>query len=168
MDFTVKGAKIEYMVHCIWLTLQVHLSMDEFVRDGLKYNSAISAAFVWFLTKRTGSNVGLGFSGLISKLEEWVKSVEGAIKEAVKKAKMRPPHVRPMQARPQTWSRLGSQICTPTTPGSRNDYLLQLGCAGGEQVPRRSNSFHRSFGASRHRHCLLRLWGGGLAALFHC
>ena len=86
MDFTVKGAKVEYMVRCIWLTLQVHVSMDKFVRDGLKYNSAILAAFVRFLTKRTGSNVGSGFSGLISKLEEWVKSAEGAVKEAVKKA----------------------------------------------------------------------------------
>jgi hypothetical protein len=51
MDFTVKGSKVEYMVRCIWLTLQVYVSMDEFVRDGLKYNSAISAAFVRFLTK---------------------------------------------------------------------------------------------------------------------
>ena len=51
MDFTVKGSKVEYMVHCIWLTLQVHVSMDELVRDGLKYNSVILAAFVRFLTK---------------------------------------------------------------------------------------------------------------------
>ncbi len=25
MDFTVKGAKVKYMVCCIWLTLQVHV-----------------------------------------------------------------------------------------------------------------------------------------------
>ena len=86
MDFMVMGAKVEYMVRCIWMTLQVHVSIDEFVRDGLKYNLAISAAFVRFLTKRTGSNVGLGVSGLISKLEERVKSAEGAVKEGVKKA----------------------------------------------------------------------------------
>ncbi len=86
MDFTVKGAKFKYMVRCIWLTLQEHVSMDEFVCDGLKYNSAILAAFVCFLTKRTGSNVGLGFSGLLSKLEERVKLAEGAVKEAGKKA----------------------------------------------------------------------------------
>ena len=85
-SWRVKGAKVEYMVRCIWLTLQVHLSMDKFVRDGLKYNSAILAVFVRFLTKQTGSNVGLGFSGLISKLEERVKLAEGAVKEAVKKA----------------------------------------------------------------------------------
>jgi hypothetical protein len=46
----------------------------------------------------------------------------------------------PWQARLQTWSRLVSQSCTPTTPCSRNDYLVQLDCAGGEQVPRRSHS----------------------------
>jgi hypothetical protein len=35
MDFTVKGSRVEYVVRCIWLTLQVHVIMDEFVRDGL-------------------------------------------------------------------------------------------------------------------------------------
>ena len=38
------------------------------------------------MTKQTGSNVGSGFSGLLSKLEVRVKSAEGAVKEAVKMA----------------------------------------------------------------------------------
>jgi hypothetical protein len=46
MEFTVKGTRVEYMVWCIWLTLQVQ-AMDDFTRDGMKYNPAISAAFVW-------------------------------------------------------------------------------------------------------------------------
>ena len=50
MDSTVKGAGMEYMVHCIWISLQVHTLMDEFVKDRMKYNPAILAAFVWFLT----------------------------------------------------------------------------------------------------------------------
>jgi hypothetical protein len=35
-DFTVQGAGVQYMVRCIWLTLQVHVEMDEFVKNGLK------------------------------------------------------------------------------------------------------------------------------------
>jgi hypothetical protein len=45
MDFVVKGSRVEYMVWCIWILLQVHMAMDDFVKDGLKYNLAISAAF---------------------------------------------------------------------------------------------------------------------------
>jgi hypothetical protein len=63
MDFTVKGAGVEYMACCIWLTLQVYALMDEFVKDGLKYNPVISATYVRFLTKQTGSNVGAGIGG---------------------------------------------------------------------------------------------------------
>ena len=54
MEFTLKGKRVEYMVRCIWLTLQAHAVMDGFVKRGLKYNSAISAAFICFLTKQTG------------------------------------------------------------------------------------------------------------------
>ncbi len=87
MDFTVKGLRVEYMVRCIWLTLKVHVQMDEFVHDGLKYNSAISAGFVQFLLSQTRSKGGTGFDGQLTKLEERLKSVESAIKEAVKEAK---------------------------------------------------------------------------------
>ena len=46
MDFVVKGSRLEYMVRCIWISLQVHMAMDDFVKDGLKYNLAISMAFI--------------------------------------------------------------------------------------------------------------------------
>jgi hypothetical protein len=48
MEFTLKGKRVEYIVRCIWLTLQAHSVMDDFVKRGLKYNSAISAAFIQF------------------------------------------------------------------------------------------------------------------------
>jgi hypothetical protein len=53
MEFTLKGKHVEYMVCCIWLTLQAHAVMDDFVKRELKYDSAISAAFICFLTKQT-------------------------------------------------------------------------------------------------------------------
>jgi hypothetical protein len=46
IDFVVKGSRLEYMVRCIWISLQVHMAMDDFVKDGLKHNLAISAAFI--------------------------------------------------------------------------------------------------------------------------
>ncbi len=46
MDFVVKGSRLDYMVRCIWILLQVHMAMDGFVKDGLKYNLAISMAFI--------------------------------------------------------------------------------------------------------------------------
>jgi hypothetical protein len=87
MDFTVKDSRVKYMVRCIWLILKVHVQMDEFVCDGLKYNLAVLAAFVQFLTSQTRSNGDAGFDGQLAKLEERLKSAENAIKEAVKEAK---------------------------------------------------------------------------------
>ena len=51
MDFVVKGTQVEYMVWCIWLTLQVHMAMDDFVKDVMKYNVTILPAFICFLMK---------------------------------------------------------------------------------------------------------------------
>jgi hypothetical protein len=87
MDFTVKGSRVEYMVRCIWLTLQGHVIMDEFVCNGLKYNLVISAVFVRFLTRQIGSNVGAGLGGQLTKMEERLKSAENTAKEAIKEAK---------------------------------------------------------------------------------
>jgi hypothetical protein len=39
MDFTVHGLRVEYMVRCIWLSMEVHMVMDEFDANGMKYNS---------------------------------------------------------------------------------------------------------------------------------
>ena len=81
MEFTLKGERVEYMVRCIWLTLQAHAVMDGFVKRGLKYNSAISisAAFIRFLTKQTGQNVSTGIGSQIKVL---TKVLEKAIKMA--------------------------------------------------------------------------------------
>jgi hypothetical protein len=41
MDFVVKGRQVEYMVWCIQLTLQVHMVMDDFVKERMRYNLTI-------------------------------------------------------------------------------------------------------------------------------
>jgi hypothetical protein len=83
MDFIVKSAHVECMVWCIWHSTQVQMVMDEFIKDGMKYNPPIS----WFLTKQTGSNAGAGLGSKLSKLEDRLKLAESTSKEAIKEAK---------------------------------------------------------------------------------
>jgi uncharacterized membrane protein YwzB len=84
MEFIVKGTKVDYMACCIlWLTMQIHMAMDNFVWNGMKYNTAISSAFIRFLTKQTGSNVSAGVGNLLSKLEEKVWSAKKNAKDAI-------------------------------------------------------------------------------------
>jgi hypothetical protein len=87
MVFTLKGKRVEYMVRCIWLTLQAHAVMDGFVKRGLKYNSAISAAFIRFLTKQTGQNVSTGIGSQIKVLTEALEKAVKMAKEAADAAK---------------------------------------------------------------------------------
>ncbi len=47
------------MTRCIWITLQVHRVMQEFIQGGLQSNSTIATAFMRFLVKtRLGTRPG--------------------------------------------------------------------------------------------------------------
>ncbi len=76
MEFIVEVTRVDYMACCIWLTMQAHMAMDDFVCDGMKNNATISSVFIHFLTKQTGSNVGAGVGNLLSKLEEKLRSTK--------------------------------------------------------------------------------------------
>jgi hypothetical protein len=69
------------MVRCIWLTLQVHMAMDDFVKDGIKYNLAILATFICFLTKQMGRNVSVGMGPQFQKITDKIVALEGALRE---------------------------------------------------------------------------------------
>jgi len=84
MDFTVHGSRVEYMERCIWLWMQVHMLLDEFTANGMKYNSTILAAFMRFLTKVTGGNAAAGVAGTVAALENKLKNLDNAIKEVKK------------------------------------------------------------------------------------
>ena len=87
MDFTVQGrTRVEYMVRCIWLSMQVHMVMDEFTANGMKYNSTILAAFMRFLTKVTGGNAAAGMGGTVASLDSKIKTLDHTIKEVKKEA----------------------------------------------------------------------------------
>ena len=58
LEFSVTVDSLEYMVQCIWLTLEIHGVMEEMIKHGLGANAAINAAFVRFLTKQVAVNTG--------------------------------------------------------------------------------------------------------------
>ena len=35
MDFSVNRSRVEYMVRCIWISMQVHMIIDEFTQNGI-------------------------------------------------------------------------------------------------------------------------------------
>jgi len=75
------------MVRCIWVTLQVHRVMQEFVQGGLKSHPAIGSAFIRFLTKQTGNNVASGVGVQLGKLTTAVDRIESLAKTADTAAK---------------------------------------------------------------------------------
>ncbi len=68
------------------MSLQVHMIMDNFTANGMKYNSTISAAFMRFLTKVTGGNAAAGMAGTVASLDSKIKNLDNAIKEVKKDA----------------------------------------------------------------------------------
>ena len=87
MEFTGQVNKVDYMVRCIWVTLQVHRVMQEFVQGGLKSHPAIGSAFIRFLTKQTGNNVASGVGIQLGKLSTAVDRIESLAKTADTAAK---------------------------------------------------------------------------------
>jgi hypothetical protein len=70
MSYTGEGGdKVPHMVRCLWITLNTHMKMEAFFKNGLKFDPIISASFIRFLTKQTGSNVAAGVGGKLKALE---------------------------------------------------------------------------------------------------
>jgi hypothetical protein len=86
MDFLVNGSRVEYLARCIWITMQVHMVMDEFKQNRLKYNSSISAAFMQFLMKITGGNEAAGVARSVAALKNKLKNLNNTLKEVKKEA----------------------------------------------------------------------------------
>jgi hypothetical protein len=88
MEFVVnKANKVDYMTRCFWITCQVHQVMQEFVQGGLKYNFAISTAYVQFLTKTMGGNVASGIGGQLKTLTNMIDMLKSLVATAAKEAK---------------------------------------------------------------------------------
>ena len=78
------------MVHCLWITLNTHMKMEAFIKSGIKFDPLISASFIRFLTKQTGSNVAADVGGKLKALEvkmtKQIKEAETAAAVPGKKA----------------------------------------------------------------------------------
>ena len=86
MDFMVNGPRVEYMVRCIWISMQVHMVMEKFTATGMKYNPFLSAAFMRFLPKVTGGNAAAGVAGSMASLDSKLKNLKNSLKELKKEA----------------------------------------------------------------------------------
>jgi hypothetical protein len=82
----VNGLRVEYMVRCIWISMQVHMVMEKFTANGMKYNPSLSAAFMCFLTKVMGGNAAAGVVGSVASLDSKLKNLKNSFKELKKEA----------------------------------------------------------------------------------
>jgi hypothetical protein len=79
MEFVASRAnKADYMTRCIWITLQVHRVMQEFVQGGLQSNSTIATAFMRFLVKTSAGNAAGGGGGQLKTLTDKVEKLQTA------------------------------------------------------------------------------------------
>jgi hypothetical protein len=79
MEFVASRAiKVDLMTRCIWITLQVHRVMQEFVQGGLQSNSTIATAFMRFLVKTSAGNAAGGGGGQLKTLTDKVEKLQTA------------------------------------------------------------------------------------------
>ena len=69
-EYSTDVDEVSYLVDSLWITLKTHMVMAAFVENGLKYNTTISASFIRFLTRQTGSNVSAGVGGLLKNYQK--------------------------------------------------------------------------------------------------
>ena len=83
MEFVASRAnKVDYMTRCIWITLQVHRVMQEFVQGGLQSISTIVTAFMRFLVKTSAGNAAGGGGGQLKTLTDKVEKLQMAVATA--------------------------------------------------------------------------------------
>ena len=87
LEFSLVCDPLDYMVRCIWLTIEIHGVMEEMIKHGISLNSAINAAFVWFLTKQVavtaGTSVSKADGKAESKAESWRQKVSADTAKAL-------------------------------------------------------------------------------------
>ena len=71
LEFSMTIDPRNYMVRCIWLTIEIHGVMEEMIKHGLSSNGAINAAFVRFLTKQVAVTAVSAAGKPDSKAESW-------------------------------------------------------------------------------------------------
>mmetsp|Transcript_24640 Transcript_24640/g.52533 ORF Transcript_24640/g.52533 Transcript_24640/m.52533 type:complete len:178 (-) Transcript_24640:1189-1722(-) len=70
LPFTSASNMVDHTARVIWVLLKSHVTIAEFMANGSKHHPAISAAFIRFLTRQTGS------SSMTSKFDALKQLVE--------------------------------------------------------------------------------------------
>jgi hypothetical protein len=83
LEFSLGCDPLEYMVQCIWLTIEIHGVMEDMIKHGISSNSAINAAFVRFLTKQVAVTAGASTGKAEGKIETWRQKLTDDTAKAV-------------------------------------------------------------------------------------
>jgi hypothetical protein len=83
LEFSLVCDPLEYMVRCIWLTIEIHGVMEEMIKHGISANSAINAAFVRFLTKQVAVTAGASGSKTDKADSTWKQKMTADASKAV-------------------------------------------------------------------------------------
>ena len=73
--FSATRDKRLYFAKAVWVTMQCHMVMDEFLSLGFGTHVLISSMFTRFLAEQTGSNFASGVSKKLEDLEKEIASV---------------------------------------------------------------------------------------------
>lgn len=87
LDFEKGMDMATYTSRIIWASLKCHMEAVELLKDGLKYHALLSAAFIRFLTKQTGSNVSAGMGAKLAELKKLVKDEIRRVEDTANSAK---------------------------------------------------------------------------------
>ena len=71
LEFSLACDPLDYMVQCIWLTIEIHGVMEEIIKHGISANGAINAAFLRFLTLQVAISASSSGSKGDGKIESW-------------------------------------------------------------------------------------------------
>lgn len=68
-EFSADRDPTLYYARALWITMEAHMIMEEFLVPGFAVHVTITSFFVRFLAQQTGMNFSAGLTGTISKLE---------------------------------------------------------------------------------------------------
>lgn len=77
-EFSADRDPTLYYARALWITMEAHMIMEEFLVPGFAVHVTITSLFVRFLAQQTGMNFSAGLTGTISKLETKINTEKKA------------------------------------------------------------------------------------------
>jgi hypothetical protein len=82
LEFSVTSDPLDFMVRCVWLTIEIHGVMEDMIKHGLSSNGAINAAFVRFLTKQVAVTAAASSGIAEGKTDSWKQKLTTDVAKA--------------------------------------------------------------------------------------